>query len=188
MKVAAVILAAGASTRLGEPKQLVTLGGERLLERAARVATEAGCDPVLVVLGSNAAAIREQCFLPGATIVVNIDWREGMASSIRAGVRALPAGLAGIVLMTCDQPAVTSVHLRALIGAGDLAASRYAGRRGVPSFIPAARMSELERLQGDVGAREMLQQAQAYDLPFGELDVDSVEMLEHVRRVFGAQS
>ena len=80
MKIGAVILAAGASTRLGQPKQLVMLAGKPLLERAARTAREAGCDPVIVVLGSSAEAILASCRLDGCTTLTNKDWVEGMAS------------------------------------------------------------------------------------------------------------
>ena len=86
--IAAVVLAAGASTRLGEPKQLIAIGGETLLERAVRTAREAGCAPVVVVLGADAERIRERCDLGDALAVVNEEWQEGMASSIRIGVAA----------------------------------------------------------------------------------------------------
>ena len=87
MSVAAVVLAAGASTRLGEPKQLVRLGGETLLERAVRVAREAGCSPVMVVVGANYAQVLRESALGDAVPVVNEEWDEGMATSIRLGVR-----------------------------------------------------------------------------------------------------
>ena len=112
----AVVLAAGASVRLGEPKQLVTIAGETLLERAVRAAREAGCSPVVVVLGADAERIAEQCDLSDAVVVVNDAWSEGMASSIRVGVGALQDA-DGVVLMTCDQPAVSAAHLRALLQA-----------------------------------------------------------------------
>ena len=83
---AAVILAAGASVRLGEPKQLVRLCGERLLERAVRVAAEAGCEPVMVVLGAGAERIAAECRLGAAGVVVNADWAAGMGA-VRAGGR-----------------------------------------------------------------------------------------------------
>jgi len=89
----AIILAAGASRRLGRPKQLVRLGGESLLRRTVRAAL--ACDPVLVVLGSQAEAMAAD--LAGLPViqVLNRDWEEGMASSIRAGIRALPVVASG---------------------------------------------------------------------------------------------
>lgn len=81
-----MVLAAGSSSRLGSPKQLVRLGGENLLERAVRVAREAGCGPVVVVLGASADLIRLQCDLGDACVVVNEDWASGMGASVAAGV------------------------------------------------------------------------------------------------------
>jgi CTP:molybdopterin cytidylyltransferase MocA len=190
MKVAAVVLAAGASTRLGEPKQLVMLGGERLLERAVRVALEAGCTPVIVVLGCRSQEIMGLCNLGSARIMENPAWAEGMASSLRLGVGAVPETCAGVVLMTCDQPAVTADHLNRLIALGrDGAAavpvsSRYAGRQGVPAFFPPAQFEELMQLQGDAGARSLLRHARAVELPAGELDIDTPDSLEAARRLF----
>ena len=184
--IAAVVLAAGASTRLGEPKQLVRIAGERMLERAVRVAREAGCDPV-VVLGAGAGRIAAICELGGARVVVNDGWAEGMASSLRLGIAAVAADVARAVVMTCDQPAVTPEHLRRLI---DLCldtpvASSYAGRRGVPACFPASAFAELLQLGGDAGARRLLQAAEAVELLGGELDIDTTEALELAQRLYG---
>ncbi len=181
---AAVILAAGASTRLGEPKQLVVLAGETLLERAVRIARDAGCRPVVAVLGAEAARIQERCALSGAEVLVNEAWPEGMASSIRVGVGALGGG-DGALLMTCDQPAVTAEHLRALIANGEVTASAYSGRRGVPAYFPAASFPALLELRGDAGARELLRSAAAVELPGGELDVDTAAARAEAERLFG---
>src|SRR6478736_7183112 len=107
MPVAAIIVAAGASTRLGQPKQLVLVDGEPLLQRAVRCAQEAGASPVFVVLGADRELIRNAIDFGAASIVVNEDWEEGLACSIRVGVQAA-AGSAGVLLMTCDQPRVTA--------------------------------------------------------------------------------
>jgi len=183
--IAAIVLAAGASTRLGEPKQLIVIDGETLLERAVRTAREANCAPVVVVLGANAERIREQCDLGDAVVVVNEAWEEeGMASSIRIGVDAL-GGTDGVVLMTCDQPAVTADHLRALMRSAEVTASAYAGRRGVPAYFPASSVPELLQLRGDTGARELVRSAVAVELAGGELDVDTYRELVRARELFG---
>jgi len=182
--IAAVVLAAGASTRLGEPKQLIVIEGETLLERAVRTAREANCAPVVVVLGANAERIREQCDLGDAVVVVNEAWEEGMASSIRIGVDAL-GGTDGVVLMTCDQPAVTADHLRALMRSAEVTASAYAGRRGVPAYFPVRSVPELLRLRGDAGARDLVRSAAAVELAGGELDVDTHRELARARELFG---
>jgi molybdenum cofactor cytidylyltransferase len=186
--IAAVVLAAGASTRLGEPKQLVKLAGETLLERAVRTAREAGCGPVVVVLGAEQERVRAGCALGDAVTAVNDEWREGMASSIRVGIRTLLANAGdvdGAVVMTCDQPAVTAAHLRALMASGTVTASGYAGRRGVPAYFPAAAFAGLMALRGDAGARELLVGAGVVELAGGELDVDTAAELKEAERRFG---
>ena len=94
--------------------------------------------------------------------VINNEWREGMASSIRLGVRTLGVvakNAEGVLLMTCDQPAVTAEHLRTLMKAGETTASAYAGRRGVPAYLPSTAFAQLMELRGDAGARSLLAQA-----------------------------
>src|ERR1700722_1047546 len=181
--VAAVVLAAGGSSRLGEPKQLVRLGEENLLERAVRVAREVGCWPVVVVLGASAEVIRSQCSLGDARVLVNEGWEEGMASSIRLGVGAL-SEVDGCVVMTCDQPTVTVGHLSQLIG-NDVKASRYAGRNGIPAYFPAAVFGDLMELRGVKGARGLLAGVGFVELEGGELDVDTWGDLVRVRELFG---
>ncbi len=181
--VAAIVLAAGASRRLGRPKQLVRLGGETLLERAVRVAVEAGCRPVIVVLGASYTAILAESMLAPAQIVENFSWEEGMASSIRVGLEALPSETKAAILLTCDQPAVTAKHLRALAAEapGEPVASAYAGRHGVPAYFPVSDFKELLQLRGDQGARRLLAAARALPLPGGEIDVDTPESLRDAR-------
>ena len=188
MTVAAILLAAGASTRLGESKQLVTLGGELLLDRAVRIAQEAGCNPVVVVLGANALDIQARCGrLEGAEVVVNPDWREGMASSIRYGVQRLGETVSAAILMTCDQPAVTGQHLLRLIErcTDTPVASLYAGRRGVPACFPATDFTELSLLAGEEGARRLLQSARSIELVGGELDIDTPQALALAKSIYG---
>ena len=147
--IPAVVLAAGASTRLGTLKQLEMLGGERLLERMVRVAREAGCSPVIVVLGAEYPQVVGNIDLGDAVTVINDKWKEGMGSSVRLGVRTcgfVAKTAEGVVLMTCDQPAVTARHLkRLMMKSREMTASRYAGRNGVPAYFPAKYFTELRR-------------------------------------------
>ena len=184
MRIAGMVLAAGASTRLGEPKQLVRLGGESLLERAVRVAREAGCSPVIVVLGARAELIRAECDLVDVVVVVNDNWAEGMGSSIRVGVEALSGDVDGCVVMTCDMPAVNVAHLRSVMALDEVTASFYAERRGVPAYFPQRAFPLLIELRGDAGARDLLRSVQSVELIGGELDVDTVEDLARVRELF----
>ena len=185
MNVAAIVLAAGASRRLGELKQLVRLQDETLVERAVRVCREAGCNPVVVVLGASADRVRETCSFKDALVIVNEGWSEGMGGSVRVGVNALGPGVNGCVITTCDMPAVSPEHLRKLITADEVTASFYAGRHGVPAYFPQAMFRRLMELQGDTGAREMLKNASAVELAGGEMDVDTVEDLANARETFG---
>ena len=187
--IAGIVLAAGASRRLGEAKQGVRLGPETLLERAVRVAVEAGLEPVVVVV--SAGLKLEDCVgkVDGFRVLINEAAEEGMASSIRVGVGVAfvgQGGADGVVVMACDQPAVTAGHLRALMAGGDeVVGSEYAGRRGVPAYFPRRVFGELMELRGDVGARELLQGARCVELVGGELDVDTREELERARELFG---
>ncbi len=146
--IPAIILAAGGSTRLGQPKQLLRLknSDETLLERAVRVANEAGATPIFVVLGAHAEAIQHAANLSQCIILLNKEWPEGMASSLRLGIAAAieqaPAA-SGALLMVCDQPAISAEHLRRLLASHRaepeiIAASHYAGRSGVPAVVPRA--------------------------------------------------
>lgn len=184
MRVGAVILAAGASKRLGEPKQLLMLGGETLLERAVRVARAAECSPVVVVLGAFAEVIQTGCQLDDAVVVLNKDWAEGMGSSVRAGLRAL-RDLDACVVLTCDMPAVTAAHLQALMTSGEVTASSYAGKKGVPVYFPASAFQSLMELRGDAGAKDLLRSASFVELGGGELDIDTGTDAELARELFG---
>jgi molybdenum cofactor cytidylyltransferase len=188
VSIAAVVLAAGASTRLGEPKQLVVLAGETLLERAVRVAREAGCSPIVIVVGAEHVQVLENSVLGDVVTVINDKWQEGMASSIRLGVRSLAFAAKdaeGVLLMACDQPAVTVKHLSHLRLRAEVKASRYAGKNGVPAFFPKKYFDKLMELNGDAGARDLLAEARYEELENGELDVDTVEDLKRVRELFG---
>jgi molybdenum cofactor cytidylyltransferase len=135
--VAAIILAAGASTRFGSPKQLIQFGTETLLERTAWIAVEAGLNPVYGVVSENLPL--EACS-NRMIRVINAEAYEGVASSIRTGLRAAENGnspLLGIVMLTCDQPAVTAKHLQELARGGThVIGSAYAQRKGVPAISP----------------------------------------------------
>ena len=185
MAVPAIILAAGASSRLGQPKQLVGFEGELLLERAVRIAREAGNSPVLVVLGANFAPICASIPFDGAIPVLNEKWEQGLSTSIHAGLleaEAYAPGAAGVLLMPCDQPRLTASHLRALLKAFGrhtnevIVASSYANVRGVPAIFPRIAFPSLMALSGDKGARGVIENPPcaliALPFPGGEVDVD----------------
>lgn len=186
----AVLLAAGASTRLGQPKQLLRLpafGSETLIDHAVGLAREAETAPIFVVLGAHAEEIRLEAELLDCILVRNEAWAEGMGSSLRLGISAVienAPGASGAMVLVCDQPALSVDHLRKLLDTHrgnpeTIAASRYAGRPGVPAVFPRALFPALLKLQGDKGARSILQQSRwaihTIEFPGGELDLDSPE-------------
>ncbi len=183
MSEPAIVLAAGASRRLGQPKQLVRLGGESLLRRTVRAAL-AQCDPVLVVVGFQGEAMAAHLAGLAVTLVPNPEWEEGMAASIRAGVRALPGDAEGALFLVCDQLAVDAELLATLLAArrarpGAVVACGYDGVRGTPSWFPARCFAQLGELRGDRGARALLQGEDVVVVPFpaGGADVDRPEDL-----------
>ena len=199
--VPAILLAAGASTRLGQPKQLLRLpafGGNTLLDHAIALARVSGAAPIFVVLGAHAEEIILECELLDCILVHNEAWAEGMASSLRVGIAAVlehaPAA-SGAMVVVCDQPGLSAEHLARLLDAhkedgNRISASRYAGRTGVPAIFPPAMFPSLLALQGDQGARALLQPGvvvQAIDFPGGELDLDSPEDLQRLQEDESAQ-
>lgn len=181
----AVILAAGSSSRMGSPKQILQFRGESLLRRAALAALGAGCSPVIVVTGAHAELSRRE--LEGLDVqeVLNPDWETGMASSINAGIEGLlreDPDSSAAVLMLCDQPHVTADVLSSLISAHRVThslviASTYGGSFGVPALFGRPLFAELGRLEGGAGAKQVIKRyaSEAHFVPFigGEVDVDT---------------
>jgi molybdenum cofactor cytidylyltransferase len=164
--VVAIILAAGFSTRLGTPKQEVVFEGQTLLQRAERLA-RAVADDVIVV-----------------TPQLNPDAAEGIASSIRAGVRL--AGDSRILIMLCDQPLITIDHLRELIAIdAPIVATGYAGIAGVPAVFAPEFASELLALRGDRGARVVIEAhrtvTRVVTFEDAAVDIDSEDDLRKLR-------
>jgi molybdenum cofactor cytidylyltransferase len=186
MRVAAVILAAGGSTRLGQPKQLLVTGGETLVESAVRAAREAGCKPVLVVTGA----------VPLSTTgvaIANAEWEQGIGTSIRCGVQHIAAQQPtpdAVLLLTCDQPLVDAELLRTLITTRQatgkpIVASSYAGTLGIPALFDRSCWEELGRLPNESGAKPIITSdpTRVAGVPFvgGEIDIDTPADLARLR-------
>lgn len=175
MSVAAVVLAAGASRRLGRPKQDVLIAGETLVQRAVRVAREASLSPIIVVTRAGVEFGKSLESSGSVILASNHEADEGIASSIRCGIRlASSNGAAGVVILTCDQPALSAEHLRALAeDKNRVTGSAYLGSTGVPAYFPAASFPSLLQLRGDTGARKLLINAHAISSEDLRLDIDT---------------
>lgn len=182
----AVVLAAGGSTRFGSPKQLIRVQGHALLTRAVANAVEVAGHGVTVVLGAHAAELTSLLRHSSASVIVNREWQEGIASSIRAAVARLPAGCDGVLLTLADQAAVTVDDLSRLIAAWrgnsrSIAAARYDGTTGVPAIFPRADFAALAALRGDRGARDLLRRnadrTTAVAVANASIDIDTPEDL-----------
>jgi molybdenum cofactor cytidylyltransferase len=182
----AIVLAAGASTRFGSAKQLARIAGRPLLQTAVSRAVEVAGSAVMVVLGARAAELAPLLKHSTASVVINRDWREGIASSIRIGVARLPAACNGVLLVLADQAAVTAEDLKRLVGTWRrqpeyVVAALYAGGMGVPAVFPRSRFRDLSELRGDVGARALLQRnpdrVVRVPMESAALDIDTPEDL-----------
>jgi CTP:molybdopterin cytidylyltransferase MocA len=193
MPVAAIVLAAGASRRLGQPKQLLMHGGEMMIERAIRLASEAGAAPVITVLGAFHELIREAVRLSDFTPVINSAWEQGISTSIQAGLAAIEDSepqILGVLILACDQPRLSAGHLHAMLevfgtqGALAIVASAYKGVLGTPAVFPREVFADLRALRGDKGARALLMQPPcplvALPFPGGEMDIDLPTDLAHL--------
>lgn len=183
MSVAAVILAAGASRRLGRPKQIIVISGETLLQRAVRLAREASLSPVVVVTRAGSEHGKDLEPDDAVILAANHEADEGLASSIRCGITvASNHGVTGAVIVACDQPALHAEHLRALVEDEErVTASAYAGSIGVPAYFPTTSFPLLLQLRGDVGARKLLVNVRAISAEELKLDIDTEQDLAAAR-------
>lgn len=185
LRFGAVILAAGASTRMGTPKQLLEFEGRPLLVRAVEAALASPAWPVVVVLGAHAEKIRPALARLPVLTTENPAWAEGMASSIRAGVTTLQQfsrRLDAALIALCDQPAFSADTIAQLIATQrstgrSIVAARYSGRHGAPAVFLREHFDTLVHLTGEEGARALLngdpQRVAAVDLPALAVDLDT---------------
>ena len=182
---ALIILAAGASTRLGRPKQLLPFRGRSLLRHAAETALASVCRPVVVVLGAGAEQLRSE--LTALPVTLNPAWAEGMASSIRAGLGTVTSEANepdSVVIMLCDQPLITAATLDQLVKVHrtenrGIVACEYEDTLGVPALFSRKYFPELAGLAGDQGARKIIvkhnNNLSRIPAPEAAFDVDRLE-------------
>ena len=191
--ITAVILAAGRAARMGAPKLLLEVGGKTLLARVITAARASRCDDVLVVLGEQAEEVGREAHAAGARTVLNPRYREGMGTSLAAGIGALPPECEAAVVLLGDQPCLDAAAINAIIDAYEttgkpIVASRYGSVLGAPTLIARALFGEAAGLTGDVGGRPLIrrdpERVAEVDLSSGmaSWDVDTPEDLERLRR------
>lgn len=192
MKTAIILLAAGSSSRLGRPKQLVEFQGKKLIQKAIEEAQKSKSDSLVVVLGWNPELIKSGFDSEKIPFVTNENWEEGMASSMQAGLRFLmeKGHPDQVILMLVDQPFVDADLLNRLILEKDksgkgIVASSYSETFGVPVIFDRAYFDEMLSLQGSEGAKKVIMKNKAdvfaVDFPLGAVDLDTEEDLERLK-------
>jgi molybdenum cofactor cytidylyltransferase len=187
LKTGIIILAAGASSRFGSPKQLLDYSGKSLIRHAACTALETSCRPVIVVLGANEEKVEEQVRDLEVKIAINHEWESGVGTSIKSGLEEVLvdrkyAELEAILFMSCDQPLITKEFLEGLAEARiekqrGIVACRYAGTVGLPAVFEKKYFDQLQLLPASEGAkRVMLKHSEDLvmaEFPEGAMDIDT---------------
>lgn len=184
--IAALIPAGGKSRRMGFAKLLLEVNGKTLLAGAVEAAASAS-QSVLVVVGAYADAYAPVAESAGAEVVRNPHWKEGLASSLRAGISALPAQVQAALIVLPDQPFVDAAHLASLVQVFEeqdspLVLSRYCGILGAPGVVGRELFPELLKLKGESGAKALLERVSSVgevvlQKPF---DVDTIEQVKEI--------
>lgn len=190
--IAIMVLAAGASTRMGTPKQLLLYQGRSFLQSITEIAIASVCQPVVVVLGANAEQIHPQIKQLPVKVVHNLDWAWGMSSSIKSGIELLnnlPEKIEAVVITLCDQPFVSHQIINQLVDTyystkKPIIACEYAGTLGVPALFSQRFFSELAALKETSGAKRVINNNlnEVFSMPFslGDIDIDTPKDYEQL--------
>lgn len=195
LQIGIIILAAGASARLGQPKQLLQFKGESLIQKVVKTALATPCRPIVVVLGAFYNEINfdiKKLESNEIIIVENKEWLQGMSTSVKVGLKTLleiDKNVTDALFLLTDQPLLTMEHLLNMITvascqipAAPIVASFYNNRLGVPALLNRRYFDALLQLRGDQGARKVLEchqnEARAIPFPAGEFDIDTLEDYE----------
>jgi molybdenum cofactor cytidylyltransferase len=191
--IGAIILAAGGSSRFGQAKQLLSFHGESLVRRAVRTVIEAGCACVAVVVGDARDRIEIELRETPAVIVENPEWRRGLGTSIRCGLRHLLRSqpeLDAVVLLACDQPFVDASVITSLIAQREnsgklIVACSYANTLGIPALFARSCFESLLVLPDDSGAKALIESRSAdvaqIEFEKGAIDIDTPADFERIR-------
>lgn len=193
MNVGIVILAAGASSRMGVPKQLLHIDGKSLIKRITEMVMDAPCYPVVVVLGANRDMIRKELAGMPITIIDNPQWEKGMSGSIKMGLAGSYMTfkeLESIIFLTADMPLVSVDLIKKMISKAeevsakindvpDIVACNYGGQMGIPVLFRRKLFNDLLELSGDNGAKKIIlankERTVTVDFPEGKIDLDTME-------------
>ncbi len=182
-----LIVAAGESKRLGTPKQLLEFEGQSLINRLVNIVRDAGSFPITIVLGAEATAIQAQLPDDNLLVVINEEWKEGMGSSIRVGLKKMiemDADMDGVMILVCDQPYLKPESIQSLIQMQQstglpMAACFYEGIVGTPALFHQYMFSDLLQLAGDTGAKKIMKDKMAdvakLNFEKGVIDIDTME-------------
>ncbi len=190
--IAIMILAAGASTRMGTPKQLLLYQGRSFLQYITEIAIASVCQPVVVVLGANAEQIHPQIKQLPVKVVKNSDWASGMSTSIKSGIELLnnlPQKIEAVVITLCDQPFVSPQIINQLVDTyystkKPIIACEYGDTLGVPALFSQTFFSELATLKETSGAKRVINHNlnEVFSIPFplGDIDIDTPKDYEQL--------
>lgn len=191
-KIGVIILAAGSSSRLGQPKQLVEYKGKNLLQAIIDLADSLDFESKILVLGANAEDIKSNIKISNFELFQNKNWEEGMASSLRSGLGQLENNIDHVLILLSDQPLVTREHLLKLIRKQlevkvPATFSKYEEKPGVPAIFSRSLFPKLMNLKGDEGAKKLLHDQgfryECIDFEKGNFDVDTKEDVERLKEL-----
>ena len=191
--IAAIVLAAGRSTRMGANKLLAEVSGRAMVRIVVEAALASVTRPVVVVTGHQAAQISSALAGLDVTFCLNPDYAVGLSSSLKAGIRTVPAGCAGALVLLGDMPRITATHIDALVaafareGGAGIVVPTYQRRRGNPVLWSVNYFNDILQLDGDAGARRLLQRHadQVCEIDLGTdaifMDIDTPDELAKLR-------
>lgn len=188
MNTAIIILAAGASSRMGAPKQLLLVDGKTLIKRICDTAIDTPCHPIVAVLGANRNLIRKETERMPITVIDNPQWENGMSSSIKmglAGAYMTEKAIDAAIFLTVDMPYVSAELINKMIEKAEsdekieIVACKYDNQMGIPVLFKRTLFTDLLELKGDEGAKKVViknkDKTAFIDFPEGKLDLDTID-------------
>jgi molybdenum cofactor cytidylyltransferase len=188
MNISIIILAAGASSRMGAPKQLLLVDGKTLIKRICETAMDTPCHPIVAVLGANRNLIRKETERMPITVIDNPQWENGMSSSIKmglAGAYMTEKAIEAAIFLTVDMPYVNAELINKMIEKAEsdekieIVACKYDSQIGIPVLFKRSLFTDLLELTGDEGAKKVVlknkDKTAFIDFPEGKLDLDTID-------------